>query len=259
MARMTMAIDRLDAPRALALPRIAALCLSLMFVVVVASAFLRHHAELAAWSSELAFARQVHRVAATLVLFGAVAMVLLARRAQDRNAVRLASCLLGVALLLSAVGVAAGASRAAPVVLVNLLGGFAMLALCARLALLPTPARGAGRAAAVALALAALQAAGGALASAGASPDCVGLTDCSVVALLHRSAGVLLACGLIVFGLWAGWRLQRRSGVVLSLIGLLLLLLGTLAAGIGSTSVPLLIVLHNALGAAAVAGLVRLV
>ena len=40
------------------------------------------------------------------------------------------------------------------------------------------------------------------------------------------------------------------------MIGLLLLLLGTVAAGIGSTTLPLLIVMHNALGAAAVVILV---
>jgi hypothetical protein len=69
---------------------------------------------------------------------------------------------------------------------------------------------------------------------------------------------VLLAFTLIVFGLWLAWRLQRRSGTALALTGLLLLLLGTIAAGIGSTTVPLLIVVHNALGAAAVGLLVRL-
>jgi heme A synthase len=258
MNRMTTAIERLDGPRGIALPRVAALCTALMFVVVAASAFLRHHADQAAWASELVVARQVHRVAATLVLLGAVAMVWLARRAQDRAALRLASALLGVALLLSAVGIAAGASRAAPVVLVNLLGGFVMLALCARLAM-PLQRESTGRAAAIMLALVALQAAAGALASATASPDCVGLTGCEWAALVHRFSGVALAFALIVFGLWAASSLRRRSGTVLAVIGMLLFLLGTLAAGLGSTAVPLLIVMHNALGAAVVVGLVRLV
>lgn len=243
----------------LALRRIALLCVALMAVVVVASAFLRHlgatAALQAAWTSELVLARQVHRVAATLALLGAVAMVVLARRARSR--VALAWSLLGVGLLLSAVGIAAGASRAAPVVLINLLGGLAMLALCVRLGTSDTRA-GVGRAAWIVLGLVALQAAAGAFASANASPDCESLTGCSAYALLHRISGVLLAFALIVLGVQVAWRLQRPSGAALALTGLLLLLLGTVAAGIGSTTLPLLIVMHNALGAAAVAGLVRL-
>ncbi len=243
----------------LALRRIALLCVALMAVVVVASAFLRHlgatAALQAAWASELVLARQVHRVAATLALLGAVAMVVLARRARSR--VALAWSLLGVGLLLSVLGVAAGASRAAPVVLINLLGGLAMLALCVRLAASDTRA-GVGRAAWIVLGLVALQAAAGALASANASPDCEALTGCSAYALLHRISGVLLAFVLVVFGVQVAWRLQRPSGAALALIGLLLLLLGTVAAGIGSTTLPLLIVMHNALGAAAVGLLARL-
>jgi hypothetical protein len=69
---------------------------------------------------------------------------------------------------------------------------------------------------------------------------------------------VLLAIALIFFGAQVAWRLQRPSGAALALIGLLLLLLGTVAAGIGSTTLPLLIVMHNALGAAAVGLLARL-
>jgi hypothetical protein len=241
----------------LALRRIALLCVALMAVVVVASAFLRHlgatAALQAAWASELVLARQVHRVAATLALLGAVAMVVLARRSRSR--VALAWSLLGVGLLLSVLGVVAGASRAAPVVLINLAGGLAMLALCVRLALSDTRA-GVGRAAWIVLGLVALQA--GALASANASSDCEALTGCSAYALLHRVSGVLLAIALIFFGAQVAWRLQRPSGAALALIGLLLLLLGTVAAGIGSTTLPLLIVMHNALGAAAVGLLARL-
>jgi heme A synthase len=244
----------------LALRRVALLCGALMAVVVVASAFLRHLGASAAlqavWAGELALARQVHRVAATLALIGAVVLVVLARRARSPR-VGLAWFLLGVGLLLSAVGVVAGTSRAAPVVLINLLGGVAMFALCVRLATGDARA-GIGRAAWIVLGLVALQAAVGALAGAHASPDCVALSGCSAYALLHRICGVLLAVALIVIGLRAAWRLQRPSGAALALTGLLLLLLGTVAAGIGSTTLPLLIVLHNALGAVAMAGLVRL-
>jgi hypothetical protein len=255
-----MNVDQAVPTATLALRRTAWLCVALMAVVVVASAFLRHlgasAALQAAWASELALARQVHRVAATLALIGAVVLVVLARRARSpHNA--LAWSLLGVGLLLSVVGVAAGASRAAPVVLINLLSGVAMLALCVRLACSDTRV-GVGRAAWVVLGLVALQAAVGALASANASADCVALSGCSGYAMLHRIVGVLLAFALIAVGARAAWRLQRPSGAALALIGLLLLLLGTITAGIGSMTVPVLIVMHNALGAAAVGLLVRL-
>jgi hypothetical protein len=164
----------------LALRRVAFLCAALMAVVVVASAFLRHIGASAAlqavWAGELALARQVHRVAATLALIGAVVLVVLARRARSPR-VAIAWGLLGVGVLLSVVGVLAGASRAAPVVLINLLGGVAMLGLSVRLAVGDRPA-GVGRAVSIVLGLVALQAAGGALASATASSDCVALTDC---------------------------------------------------------------------------------
>lgn len=247
-----------DQPDAsLALRRTAMLCVALMAVVVVASAFLRHlgatSALQAAWASELALARQVHRVAATLALLGAVGLVVMARRTRLRVAP--AWSLLGVGLLLSVVGIAGGPSRAPPVVLVNLIGGLAMLALSVWLAS-DRSRRGVGRAAWILLGVVALQAAAGALASANAPPDCVALTGCSAYALVHRAGGVLLALVLIVFGVRIAWRLQRASGAALAMIGLLLLLLGTLAAGIGSTTLPLLIVMHNALGAAAVVILV---
>lgn len=248
-----------DRMRGGALSRLAWPCLGLMFVVVVASAFLRHHADHAAWTLELALARQVHRVAATLVLLGAIVMLLQARRMRDAARTRLAASLLGLALLLSAVGVAGGASRAASVVLVNLLGGLAMLALCTRLAqTTQMPRPGLGPAAVAMLALVALQAALGALASATASPDCVGLTDCAAPALVHRASGVLLAVAMAVFGVWAGlWR-GRPEGMALALLALAQLVVGTLAASFGSGEVPLAVVLHNALAAAALVGFVRL-
>jgi hypothetical protein len=144
-----------------------------------------------------------------------------------------------------------------PVVLANLLGGFAMLALCARLAL-PTVHVGVGRAAWVLLALAAAQAAGGAAAGAYAPAGCVGLSDCGVWALLHRVSGAAMACALLAFGLWARWRSRRRAGAWLCASAVLLLLVGTLNAGIGGAAAPLLVVVHNALAAAALAFLARL-
>jgi hypothetical protein len=187
-------------------------------------------------------------------------MVLLARRERHAGrgtALAPALALLGVALLLSVVGVTAGASRVLPVVLANLLGGFAMLALCARLAL-PTVHVGVGRAAWVLLALAALQAAGGAAAGAYAPAGCVGLSDCGVLALLHRVSGAALACALLAFGLWARWHTGRRAGAWLCAGATLLLLVGSLNAGLGGPAAPLLVVVHNALAAATLACVARL-
>jgi heme a synthase len=246
----------------LALRRTALLCALLMAVVVVASAFLRHHgatpALQAAWAGELVAARWVHRVAATLVLLGAVAMLWLARRARDAAATRGAVLLLGLALLLSAVGVAAGASRAVPVVLVNLLGGWAMLALCVRLLVVATPrSEGAGRAQRGWLALVALQAAAGSMASTQASAQCGWVDGCSLFAVAHRASGVLLALALLVWGARRAWRDERWEGAALAVIALLMLMIGVLAAGLGSSlAPPVLVVGHNGLGVAAVVVLV---
>jgi hypothetical protein len=240
-------------------------CLVAMLVVVAASAFLRHHGASVAlqvvWAPELAVARLLHRVAATLVLLGAMAMVVWAwplRRAAPAGSGPFvpAAALLGVALLLSAVGLAGGASRAEPVVLLNLLGGLTMLALCARLSRDPARA-GFGRAAWVVSGLVLLQAGAGALAATQASADCAAFLGCTPAAWAHRLAGVLLAFGLAMFGLWAAWRQGRRAGGVLALLGVLLLLLGALAAVLGSAAPPGLVVLHNAAGALALALLVR--
>jgi heme A synthase len=128
--------------------------------------------------------------------------------------------------------------------------------LCARLAMPPQPQRP-DRAATIALALVALQAAAGALASATASPECIGLTDCASPALLNRVGGVLLAFVLMVLGIHAAWRRGRWEGSALALLALLLLLLGVLSAGIGSAALPALVTLHNALAAAVLALLAR--
>jgi heme A synthase len=74
---------------------------------------------------------------------------------------------------------------------------------------------------------------------------------------VHRLAGLLLAFGLALFGLWAAWRQGRRVGAVVALLGVALLLLGALAATLGGAAPPWLVVLHNAAGALALALLVR--
>jgi cytochrome c oxidase assembly protein subunit 15 len=251
-------MDDLTARATRARRRVAVCCAVLMGAVVVASAFLRHHdagaAMQAASAAPLAAAaRLLHRVAATAVLLGAVALVLLARAgpARDVKAQRLAWALLGVALLLSALGIAAGASRSAPVVLANLLGGFAMLALCVRLTMDPARRDG-SRGAWAMLGLASLQAA------AGAVPECIGLTGCPTFSLAHRIAGVLLALALLMLGLWASSQRRRRSGAMLAVASVALLLTGAVAAASGPLAMPALVVVHNALAATALACLVRL-
>jgi heme A synthase len=238
----------------------ARLCLLGMGLVVLASAFLRHHgasaALQAAWAGELAWARALHRAAATAVLLGAIVMVVLAWRARRvaptaaRSPLAGSLALLGVALLLSAVGLAGGASRAAPVVLLNLMGGLAMLALCAFLARDPAPAR-LGAAARWAVALVIVQASAGALAGAWATPGCDEWIGCVGAAWAHRGLGVLLAFALSMLGLWAVWRRGRGAGAWLALLGAALLVLGALTAALASAAPPWMTVLHNAAGAAA--------
>jgi heme A synthase len=244
---------------------VARVCAWAMAVVVVASAFLRHFgagaALQAAWASELALARGLHRVAATGVLVGALVMVVLAWRARraapaSMPALAGAGALLGIALVLSAVGVAGGASRAAPVVLVNLVGGLAMLALCAWLARDPaadrlgSPARWAG-------ALVLLQAGLGAVAAAQATLACDAWVGCVAAAWLHRGLGLALALGLSALGLWAALRRARPAGAMLAMLGAALLGLGAMAALLGGAAPPALALLHNAVAAAALVWLAR--
>jgi len=260
---MNNALD-LDATPAPGRPlrRLAASCVALMLIVVVASASLRHLGATAAlqseWAGELAALRVVHRMAATLVLLGAVAMWLLGRRARVAALSRLAAALVGVALLLSVLGLAAGASRHAGVVVFNLLGGFVMLVLCTRLAMMPARV-GIGRAAWSLLALLALQVAAGAAASADPWPGCVWFSDCSVPAVLHRAAGVALALALMAFGLWAMLRRQQPLGPALAILAGLLMLMGLFMAVLAAAALPpWLPVVHNALAALTLACLARM-
>jgi hypothetical protein len=252
-------MDDTDTHAGRRLRRIALLCSGLMLAVVVASAFLRHQQASAVlqaqWAVELSWARVLHRAAATLVLLGSVAMALLARRAGDRAALRASLALLGIALLLSVLGIVAGASRAAPVVLINLVGGFAMLALCVQLAT-PGGLRVAGGAARALLWLAALQSAAGAWASATAPRACAALVGCTGVTTVHRGGGVLLALALAALGAHAAWRAQRASGAALALVAGGVLTVGAIAGALGALS--LLVVAHGALAAAAIALAARL-
>jgi cytochrome c oxidase assembly protein subunit 15 len=266
-------------PRLLTLRRLAWACLLLMLVVTSASAWLRLAQPRPAcfdWPAcreadrplaravapavlgapqTLALVRGSHRVAATLVLVIVivVAALALARPPRRLAAGRLALALLGLALALSALGIITPGSRAVGVLLGNLLGGLAMLALSWRLATQlagwpassPTLARWALLGAALWLAQATL----GALAGSGrlsAAP-----VAHMVLALLAGSAA-----------LGVGWvtRAQGRrieATALLSLTGLQFMLA---AAAAGSAAAPAWVLLHNigaAIGLALLVGLAR--
>ena len=250
-----------------------------MLVVVLASAFIRlsqSGLDCPAWllcapetgavagqSAEggidlLPQARQAHRVAASLVLLLALGLALLAWRQRARQPDALALLLLTLGL--AALGVISRGATAAPIVLGNLLGGFAVLALGVRLASRQRARDPRLRGWAIAaLLVAVLQAAAGGLISVHAAVTaCSGLGECSqlllqggpqapaaVLQLMHR----LLALVLLVLVLplaWKCWRL-RRPVSALGLAGLMGLqwLLGTALA-----APSLALALGHSLGAA---------
>lgn len=142
-------------------------------------------------SAGLAQARRLHRLLAPAVLLLSVVLILLALLPRPRlhQPARLGLVLLSLALLLAALGIAAGRSGLPAVVLGNLLGGFLMLAVAWRLAAVsrtgPDVDAGTGAHASLrrwarwGLLLLALQIALGGLISAthGASA-CTGLSSC---------------------------------------------------------------------------------
>ena len=127
---------------------------ALTFVVIVASAFMRHtqaglgcadwptcYARIAAdattatpTSIGVHMARVLHRLAASAALVLVVGILLLSRRAADRRQPALAGAALLVALALAALGLATPGARLPASPLGNLAGGLLMLALLAALA-----------------------------------------------------------------------------------------------------------------------------
>jgi cytochrome c oxidase assembly protein subunit 15 len=128
---------------------------ALTFVVIVASAFMRHtqaglgcadwpacYGRIAADAAEVAaatpigihIARLLHRLAASGALVLVVGILLLSRRTGDRRQSGLAIAALLVALALAALGLATPGARLPAVPLGNLGGGLLMLALLAALA-----------------------------------------------------------------------------------------------------------------------------
>lgn len=244
-------------------------------------------------TTAIALARLAHRVTASLMLVLALALALatLARRPRLCAEGRLALAVLGLTLALAVLGMAARGSTLPAVVLGNLLGGYAVLALCWRLAAstdtMHAPSAAPRAWARGALLLAALAAALGGLVSATASAGaCDGWSDCARAAwaggwdwrhlnpwqaagpnllasqgprgawlsLLHRAAGVLLV-PLLMLTAATAWRERwRANAVALALLLGLLWLLGPWL-----TSPTLVVALaHNLAAALLIALLARL-
>lgn len=265
--------------RLLNLRRLAWGCLLLMLVVTSASAWLRlaqprpacvdwpgcRSADRPAAAAVtpallgsprvLALVRATHRGAATAVLLGVLAMVVLSSGRQRRRpvALRLSLALLVLALGLSALGIVTPGSRAAGVLLGNLLGGLLMLALSWRLVVHlhdgPGSSATLARWALLGAGLWASQAALGALSGSG---------QFDVAPVAHLALALLAGpCALGVAWVVRGQG-RRGEGVVLLWLTGLQFVLGASAAGAGAAQA--LVLLHNmvaALGLALLLGLAR--
>lgn len=194
------------------LARMAWLCTALMLATIMLSAYLRlsqaglgcadwpacygqnlrelQQGAMAAPGDAVAVARLAHRIVAslTLVAVAMMAMLALASPAVKRRTGALLLALLTLALALAALGILTPGARLPAVAMGNLLGGFVMLALCARLVARAQHAQpvngvgatGLGAWAVVALLLLCGQLAIGALVSTSyAALSCVELVDCA--------------------------------------------------------------------------------
>jgi cytochrome c oxidase assembly protein subunit 15 len=261
-------LDHDTAPRAPAL-----LIACLMLAVIAASAWLRlgrpqepcglwplcriEHVRVSDIADETLQAplapavRAVHRAAASLALPVIVILLVtaLTRTPRDGRTARGAALLLAVALGLAVLGVLAGGSRAVPVVLGNLLGGFAMLA--GAWCLLPWAGNAAREdlrpAARLALTAWLLQ---------------IGLGALSGLLAPGYAGGAHLAWALVAAGMTA--RVARRAqraglrGIGTALLALVAAqwIVGGISALLGAP--PALVVIHNlsaAAGLAVLAGL----
>jgi heme A synthase len=273
---MPAAVDA-PRPRTHTLRALVWCCVVLMLVVTTASAWLRlaqprppcanwpdcrsaqalRLPEVApAWLGDagvVAAVRATHRVAATLVLLAVIALVTLAFARQPRHpgAGRPASAMLAVALGLSVLGVVTPRSQAAAVLLGNLLGGMALLALAwvtlRRLhSAAPLPAAGSRWAFAAAAAWW-LQAALGALAGADRWP---------AAPVIHVAVGLTAAPLALAVGWAACTHGRRREGGALVALAAAQIVLG--AAGVATDARAAVVLAHNtcaAIGLALLAGL----
>jgi cytochrome c oxidase assembly protein subunit 15 len=266
-------------PRLHTLRRLAWACVLLMLVVTSASAWLRlaqprpacldwpgcRSADRPAATAvapavlgaprTLALVRGSHRVAATLVLVVviAVAALSLARPPRRPAAGRIALALLGLALALSALGIVTPGSRAAGVLLGNLLGGLLMLGLSWRMATQlagwPGSSSTLARWALFGAGLWAAQAALGALSGSG---------QMDVAPVAHMALALLAGSAALGVG-WAA-RVQGRRVEGAGLLVTTGLQFVLAAAAAGSAAAPALVLLHNigaALGLALLLGLGR--
>lgn len=249
----------------------------------------------------VALARLAHRVvaSATLVLVVVMVMSALMTKPVLERPGAYAAALLGVAVALALLGIATPGARLPIVAIGNLLGGFAMLALCVRMAASarPPPPSGAmpeaqlGASGIAVLALLCAQLGGGALVSASyAALSCSGLPDCTRAAAasgwdwqalspwrepvfasgalpIHREAALALwlhlvgAIVVLPLLVWAGLAAWRR-GRRCGGAALLVLLAAQAVLGltIVAQAMPLAgVLLHNLLGALLLATLARLV
>jgi heme a synthase len=303
--------------RLLLLRRLAGVCAALVLVVTSLSAFLRlSHAGLgcADWpacygqnlrqaqsgaapagraveSGATAAARLGHRILASSALLLIVMLVLVCfgTRPVLRTEGAMALALLALALFLAVLGRWSSAPRVPAVTLGNLLGGFAMLALCTRLAIVGVPIRAPGLRVWVALAglaLVAQVALGGLVSSSYAALSCSGWSDCLAAAqgqgwdtldpwreprliaqppvnpqgalahALHLGGGIALLVLAVPLAAFALWRGRPNTGAAL----LILLVAQAMIGLLMSAASPQLqfAVLHNMLAAALLATLVLL-
>jgi len=118
---------------------LALLCVGLSLLVIAGSSYVRLHKQIDAFDTWIALARLLHRVAASVMLVAVLLVVAAAKRAagwqarETRVAIALAAIVIGLTLLGP---FSAGRSHAA-LVLANMLGGYAILALSAALAFGP--------------------------------------------------------------------------------------------------------------------------
>ncbi|HET8745101.1 MAG TPA: COX15/CtaA family protein [Ramlibacter sp.] len=206
-------------------------------------------------------ARMVHRVVTSAAAL--LVILLLVKTLAQQPALhvpgRLALALLGVALFLAVLGRMAGDSRAPPVILGNLLGGFLMFALSVRMvqatraqAALAASARRLRPWVLAALVLLLLQAGlGGVVSAERVAHGC----DASALCAAHRAAGIALAAALLALGL-AAWRAGLRPGVT---VAALVLLQAALGWALLSQATPLAFALaHNVLAVLLLAALLAL-
>ena len=242
-------------------------------------------------SAAVAGARLAHRVLAVAALLLVIAMVMSCFATMPTLALqgRIALALLGIALFLAVLGRWTSGARVPAVAMGNLLGGFAMLALCARMAgSAPSPQRprlGAWAWAGAAVLL--CQIALGGLVSAGyAGLSCPSLTGCdlsatvgvwealnpwreprfdatlpanpaaALVQAVHRAGALVTLLVLLPLGVLAMRRGRRRSGAVLLALLAIQVALGILMV-VHALPFPLALA-HNLVAALLLAVVARL-